>query len=139
MSYYKISYSPRGELWVFPRRKLPNSVIQALKEGEFEYDPDAVAYHGRQHIKQVRAALRSWVALDSARQKNYYERRVTLCESCRKATNSGCSWSREFKPVQGWDAQETVCGYQISRATEEEIKTPIQSYVVKHCPEFVFG
>ncbi len=46
----------------------------------------------------------------------------SLCWKCSRATGF-CPWSREFEPVQGWDAvQTTVDG--------------IESYEVKSCPLF---
>lgn len=41
----------------------------------------------------------------------------------------GCAWSRDFKPVKGWDADET-------RLYSDK---PTQSYHVRQCPEFVRG
>lgn len=41
----------------------------------------------------------------------------------------GCAWSRSFKPVKGWDADETRL-YSVK---------PTQSYHVRQCPEFVRG
>lgn len=52
----------------------------------------------------------------------------TLCWSCRKSTNSGCSWSRALIPVDGWKAEE------------DHLKTNYadnQTYLVIECPEFV--
>ena len=37
-------------------------------------------------------------------------RTETLCWSCQRAVPDptiACSWSRRFKPVPGWDAEET--------------------------------
>ena len=50
----------------------------------------------------------------------------TLCWICKKATNNGCSWSRRFLPVDGWDAEEHVI-----RGRKET------SYLVKDCPEYI--
>lgn len=47
----------------------------------------------------------------------------TICWKCGK-TSGGCSWSRNFVPVKGWDAKEkAVRGIGLS-------------YTVKSCPEF---
>lgn len=46
-----------------------------------------------------------------------------------KSGKRGCSWSRSFKPVKGWDADET-------RLYSDK---PTQSYHVRQCPEFVRG
>lgn len=59
----------------------------------------------------------------------------TLCWSCQHAVPNydgtrGCSWSREGKPVEGWDADPTVIrGY---RYTDDA-----RSYHVKACPQFL--
>lgn len=57
----------------------------------------------------------------------------TLCWRCKNAvpnpaTGAGCDWSRSFKPVSGWDAEE------------RPLKNPdcgaVQSFFVKSCPNF---
>ena len=53
----------------------------------------------------------------------------TLCWNCEKATG-GCSWSRDFTPVEGWKAKPT-------KIKEDGGKTIIDSFIVKKCPEFV--
>lgn len=49
-----------------------------------------------------------------------------LCWRCKKACG-GCSWSAEFIPIEGWEAEPTIikdtCG-------------DIQSFRIKVCPEF---
>ena len=50
-----------------------------------------------------------------------------LCWRCRNACG-GCSWSREFKPVEGWDAKPTI----INGDGEE-----IPSFEIKKCPMFI--
>jgi hypothetical protein len=57
-------------------------------------------------------------------------KQMTLCWQCANAvpnneTGRGCSWSRSFKPVPGWDANDG------ERSTV--------SYHVRSCPEFVEG
>ena len=44
------------------------------------------------------------------------------CWTCSNCYN-GCSWSRHFVPVQGWDA-------------EPIIKDGDTTYIIKHCPEY---
>ena len=52
----------------------------------------------------------------------------SICWRCRKATNSGCSWSRDKKPVEGWTATEkNYKGFNGKLVT---------SYCVIDCPEF---
>lgn len=52
----------------------------------------------------------------------------TLCWDCRKACG-GCPWADEFRPVRGWDAEETIL--RLGNGTET------QSYRVSKCPLFV--
>lgn len=55
----------------------------------------------------------------------------TLCWDCKHAVptgaGNGCSWSRSFQPVEGWEAEKTHPG---GRST---------SYHVKRCPRFERG
>ena len=54
----------------------------------------------------------------------------SLCWRCSNSVPSkthGCSWSREFKPVTGWDAKS------IPRVN---YKVPGVSYIVRECPLF---
>ena len=67
-----------------------------------------------------------------------FNKQETLCWYCANAvpnnkTGKGCSWSREFKPVEGWDAEETLV---ISRPDREVGECAIQSFIVKGCPCF---
>ena len=57
----------------------------------------------------------------------------TKCATCQNAVpkldgSRGCNWSREFKPVEGWEAtpsrRRTKC-YEID------------SYCVTSCPEYI--
>jgi len=56
----------------------------------------------------------------------------SLCWSCDNATG-GCSWSREFKPVNGWNAERRNVNTHRGRKRIEGT----ESYFVKDCPEFV--
>lgn len=49
------------------------------------------------------------------------ELKDALCWHCSRATDSACSWSEKFIPVEGWDAD-----YDKKR----------QTYFVRGCPEF---
>lgn len=49
----------------------------------------------------------------------------TLCWRCQKATGN-CDWSRFFRPVKGWEAEETLIQNDQQK-----------SYLVIRCPEFV--
>lgn len=53
-------------------------------------------------------------------------RKDQLCFSCKNACG-GCSWSKTFTPVDGWEAKEC----KIPR-------TNIKTYKIKKCPEYVF-
>ena len=52
----------------------------------------------------------------------------TLCWDCKKAATGGCSWSKEFRPVEGWEAKAT---------TKQQFRgEPMRSYLVTACSEF---
>lgn len=60
----------------------------------------------------------------------------TLCWGCANAVPSyrkgtGCSWSKYFKPVEGWTAEKTELtgGYN----------QKVTSYLVSECPEYKKG
>ena len=52
--------------------------------------------------------------------------RATLCWMCKNACGF-CSWSKEFKPVEGWTAERN--DMQVHNRLDE-------SYIVYECPEF---
>lgn len=58
---------------------------------------------------------------------------TTLCFNCVNAVN-GCSWAREFKPVDGWTAKKT----QIGNSSNYNHRI-IDSYYVTECPLFQYG
>ena len=49
----------------------------------------------------------------------------TLCWDCRNSTEKECEWSRNFQPVEGWEA--------IKRRTKYNEDT----YLVVSCPKFI--
>lgn len=54
----------------------------------------------------------------------------TLCWSCKNACG-GCSWSRDFTPVEGWNATPTkINSHRLGQ---------IDSYIIHDCPEFEEG
>ena len=64
-----------------------------------------------------------------------FNKQETLCWYCSNAvpnpkTGKGCSWSKEFKPVEGWVAEKTLI------VTRAEGERPIPSYIVYDCPLF---
>ena len=72
----------------------------------------------------------SWKAKqEKSQRKTKSQRKATLCWDCKNACG-GCSWSRSFVPVKGWDAKETSL-----KSAEGDIK----SYFVTMCPEFING
>lgn len=63
------------------------------------------------------------------------DRKATLCWFCDKATCSGCSWSKEFKPVEGWDAEPTLVTQWSGKGKPRQTS----SYMVYSCPDFAEG
>lgn len=60
----------------------------------------------------------------------------TLCWGCKNAVpnaagTKGCSWSRRFEPVYGWDAKPTVLQWSHGKNAGDA------SFIVRKCPEFV--
>jgi hypothetical protein len=57
----------------------------------------------------------------------------TICVNCKKATG-GCSWSKKFEPVDGWNAIPTKIktGYKYGG----KIPHIVDSFDVYECPEF---
>ena len=49
--------------------------------------------------------------------------KATLCWDCRNAGRRTCSWSKDFQPVEGWNARKTSSNFG--------------SYLVIECPEFI--
>lgn len=58
----------------------------------------------------------------------YNKRNNEIEQPCWKCTKSagGCSWSRRFEPVEGWDAMPT----SVNRVS------PNPTFVIRQCPEF---
>ena len=46
--------------------------------------------------------------------------RHTLCWDCANATDCGCDWSWQLKPVKGWEARKTEIGYIVIKCPEFE-------------------
>lgn len=69
---------------------------------------------------------------DKCRRKhNTYKRKLNdgqLCWNCKNACGN-CSWSRNFKPIEGWIATPSIIkDYEYG---------DIESYDIKMCPEFI--
>lgn len=67
-----------------------------------------------------------------------FKKKHTLCWDCANSvpnpeTGKGCRWSVLYKPVDGWEAQETVI---ISRPDRTVGDCRIKSFKVISCPEF---
>lgn len=54
----------------------------------------------------------------------------TLCWLCEKAGGK-CSWSKDFTPVEGWEAKPTKV--KADSASQHQY---IDSFIVYECPEF---
>lgn len=52
----------------------------------------------------------------------------TLCWDCEKSLCERCSWSKDFTPVPGWEAEPTV--------KQNFRGQPLRSFKVTYCPEF---
>ena len=92
----------------------------------------------RPEYRNSRSLMRKWSSSSrfpstkptcSTIRKTKSQRKATLCWDCKNACG-GCSWSRSFVPVKGWDAKETSL-----KSAEGDIK----SYFVTMCPEFING
>lgn len=67
------------------------------------------------------------------KKKNSMKRQPdSICWDCKKATGF-CSWSREFKPVEGWEADKTL----ITGQGCDGRQIIVDSYCVHQCPLFV--
>ena len=64
-----------------------------------------------------------------ATQEDYRKEQYNRCWTCKNAFG-GCSWSREFKPVDGWKAKKT---FHLMNGEFAE------SYYIKSCPEYERG
>lgn len=62
-------------------------------------------------------------------------KKSTICWDCKKAIK-GCSWSKSFVPVRGWDATKTMLFASSGRREKKKFRH-VESYIVSSCPEFV--
>ncbi len=56
--------------------------------------------------------------------------RETLCWTCKNAV-LGCSWSKNFTPVEGWEAVPTKVRGNL------ELDEWLDSYLVISCPKYI--
>ena len=54
----------------------------------------------------------------------------TICWDCQNAVY-GCSWSKHFVPVEGWDATPTML------YAKDKAHGGVRSYEVHRCPQYV--
>ena len=54
----------------------------------------------------------------------------TLCWDCKNFAGN-CSWSREFKPVDGWRAKKITINVCAKK------RPTITSYIVFECPQYI--
>lgn len=60
--------------------------------------------------------------------------KVTLCWSCQRACGEQmCSWAKEFKPVEGWEAIET----EFEVRGKKGFRKMVQTYRVDACPLYL--
>ena len=60
------------------------------------------------------------------RDMNTYYRKNQPCWECKNRFG-GCSWSRDFTPVKGWNAEKTYHKYR---------ENTVESYKITNCPEY---
>lgn len=68
-----------------------------------------------------------------------FKEKEARCVHCANAVPNqfhGCPWSRELKPVEGWDAEDTVFHTQWT-SNRRVLSRTIPSYKVRSCPMFV--
>lgn len=56
-------------------------------------------------------------------------KKSTLCWTCQNGYANKCPWMTDFTPVEGWEAEKTVI--------RDNIREPIDSYLVIKCPMYV--
>ena len=81
-------------------------------------------------VKNRRKRIRE-AAIKAGKIKERVSYKDSLCWFCKNSVIDGCSWSREFVPVNGWDATET--------SKKSYSSSMSKSYNVTSCPEFVRG
>lgn len=76
--------------------------------------------------------------MDSYKNAVYRAPTATLCWTCGRACGgpNGCSWSREYKPVEGWDAERRDVAVWRGESGRQYTEYS-ESYYVKGCPEYV--
>lgn len=69
---------------------------------------------------------------DECRQKEAQRIKDEDAQLCWRCSNAcgGCSWSQNFIPVEGWDAEPVII---------KDSEGDINSYKIKKCPQFIKG
>ena len=58
---------------------------------------------------------------------DYGSKDFQKCWTCKKACG-GCSWSREFIPIDGWTAEKSIIPHNREHA---------ETYKIIDCPEYI--
>lgn len=104
-------------------------IVQSLRSlGYAEVPGRQMTFSGIKDKAYVMERIQSWAGQREWRSNG--ERSGTLCWECGNAYG-GCSWSRTFTPVEGWDAQ------YVRRVYKSKDAHILDSYEVHSCPEFV--
>lgn len=116
------------------------------KEYEFKTGTEASKFLGHNRNYVTTSVAKDWVIKDRHTGEHFtctyvsvdvpekMESRKQLCYFCKKATG-GCSWSRFFKPVEGWTAKPTVIHHGIYNGKPRNM----DSFAISECPEFEEG
>lgn len=111
-----------------------NTLRHRVKMGYTGEDALSVINYRKNRVSEIGASHYKRKSLE----KNQNLNRGTLCWLCGNYCG-GCSWTRNFIPVEGWEAEEDVIKEGKPSYTKNgyvrEIRT-IKSYKVKKCPEF---
>lgn len=90
-------------------------------KGRFRYCSKVCAYKGKLLCTE-----------NFQKKKPKKNKNQSLCWDCQNACG-GCSWSRSFTPVEGWEARPT----KIKLIPNKEGLEYTDSYHVISCPEFI--
>lgn len=75
------------------------------------------------------------MAWNNAHDLNILGKAQQLCWDCKKSVNSGCSWSANFEPVEGWEAVK-VERYVATTKEQKRVVNGDVGYAIYNCPEF---
>lgn len=114
---------------------IPRAASRDLKELGFVWKANIRSWRStRNHDKGIEIAERT---VKRAHENHYNNRMSTLCCDCDHAGHgdrAACSWVREFKPVDGWDADEVHRKDWVHVGKGKSELQDITSYRVKSCP-----